>query len=360
MANKKEKQIPYVIAAPAEPIKVTLAPHDVNSRYKTKQIVVQSFGNRTVFQNLEQNAKKYMQIPASYLIIYFGYQLGVPTKHESTGTKQLSLSGLHDPKKLSKICQDFVKEVLLCPRCKLPEISLSIGQEDNTKKVKGKCRSCGFQGWMFANNPKFANFVIKNPPATVNDFGNRMDHDFLSKFSNMNVSEAFFTSSSSTSSDEEPQEPSSFEDEVREAMQSSQPSSKMSHLEELVKEHRKSASETSQAVFDFIFGKEVGEKDIIATLQTNQGFLKVYLHSEPQRLNSFLECFMQRLGSIPGSQQKIVWKKFYDEEVLEEEELIQWFDANVKSLEEKHPSAMEAVKTFVEWLKQPSDESDEE
>ena len=271
----------------------------------------------------------------------------------------VSLSGLHDPKKLSKICQDFVKEVLLCPRCKLPEIALCIEHDGKSEKVKGKCRSCGFQGWMFEHNPKFANFVIKNPPAAVTDFGNQMDNDFLSKFSNMNITEgAFFSSNNSASSEEEDQP--SFEEDVKKALEANQPSSKMKLLEQAVKGHAKSSMETSQIVFDTIFGAEHKDQEFLSNLKAHQQLLQLFLHSDPQRLNSFLEALMQRLESLSPTQQKIILKMFYDEEIVEEDELIGWFDSCQKNLQDKFPAVVESLTSFVEWLKQPSDESDEE
>eukprot|EP00027_Filamoeba_sp_ATCC50430_P013962 CAMPEP_0168571082 /NCGR_PEP_ID=MMETSP0413-20121227/17122_1 /TAXON_ID=136452 /ORGANISM="Filamoeba nolandi, Strain NC-AS-23-1" /LENGTH=84 /DNA_ID=CAMNT_0008603863 /DNA_START=1 /DNA_END=251 /DNA_ORIENTATION=+ len=84
-----------------------------------------------------------MRIPALYLIIYFGFKLGVHVQYDTSGIKQPSLSGLHDSNTLSKICQGFVKEVLSCPRCKLPEITMRIEYDGRSKEVKGKCAACG-------------------------------------------------------------------------------------------------------------------------------------------------------------------------------------------------------------------------
>jgi len=163
-----ETQIPYVVPLSANPAKtITLVPSDPGSRYKTRQLQVQVVGKskmiKTVLVNILDCAK-YMQVPPSYLGTFMGYEIGAQAKFDpkKPERQQAFLSGEHDTKDLSRICSQFIQEVVLCPNCGLPEILIYI--EDN--KVLGNCRACGAHSPLAITNEKFKRYVVNHPPAS--------------------------------------------------------------------------------------------------------------------------------------------------------------------------------------------------
>jgi translation initiation factor 5 len=53
----------------------------------------------------------------------------------------------------------FIEKYVCCPKCKLPEMYLTV----NGDKINGKCDSCPFVGEL-DNKHRLASFIIKNPP----------------------------------------------------------------------------------------------------------------------------------------------------------------------------------------------------
>jgi len=146
---------------------VSLVPTDLGSRYKTRQLQIQIQGKskmiKTVLCNILDVAKD-MQIPATYPGCYFGFNIGAQPHFDTKKAErqQAYLSGEHEPKVLSKLMEQFVTEVLLCPNCGLPETTLSVDK----KEVMGTCRACGTASKLNLPNARFKNYVLNHPPAT--------------------------------------------------------------------------------------------------------------------------------------------------------------------------------------------------
>lgn len=159
----------YVIfLSSAKPKTITLVQKDPGSRYKTRQLQIQVQGKskmiKTVLVNILDVAKD-MLVPPNYIGTYMGYVIGAQAKWDPKlpERQQAYLSGEHDPKDLSKIMLQFVNEVLCCPICGLPELSLTADAERGD--VMCSCRGCGHKGPLNISDEKFKRYVLNHPPS---------------------------------------------------------------------------------------------------------------------------------------------------------------------------------------------------
>ena len=107
---------------------------DPSYRYKMPKLETNSRkNNKTYFKNLEKVSQSLNRSP-SEIIKWYGYNLGV-----NSNTKDRSLNGKYDTKKLQVLLQDYIKNHVLCGVCGNPETTY------NTTKGKlvKKCASCG-------------------------------------------------------------------------------------------------------------------------------------------------------------------------------------------------------------------------
>jgi len=160
--------VPYVIPLSSQkPKYLSLLPSDAGSRYKTRQLQVQIVGKskmmKTMLVNILDIAKD-MQVPPSYVGTFMGYEIGAQAKWDpkKPERQQAFLSGEHDTKDLSKIALQFIHEVILCPGCHLPEIVTEV----DDGKVNGRCRACGGLNELKITNEKFKRYILNHPPAT--------------------------------------------------------------------------------------------------------------------------------------------------------------------------------------------------
>jgi translation initiation factor 5 len=115
-------------------------------RYKMRELYIQVVGKgkmiKTVLLNVDDVSKD-LKVPPAYLTAYLGYALNAQTKYDAKkpDRERASISGDIDADKMSQRIVDFMKEFVLCPKCKLPEITHNVDKKSGD--VLATCRSCG-------------------------------------------------------------------------------------------------------------------------------------------------------------------------------------------------------------------------
>jgi len=162
---------PYVVYLTSTPKTMAIDPaqaSDLFYRYKMRQLTVQTIGNgkmiRTSFTNLDDVAKD-LKVPPSYIPHYLGKAIGAQAKYDQNkpAMQRGSISGEHGTKELSGYLVRFIREFVLCGKCKLPELEYVAKKND----LEMRCHGCGWKGTVsgIANmNEKFKRFVYTHAP----------------------------------------------------------------------------------------------------------------------------------------------------------------------------------------------------
>lgn len=398
MASAKEIQ--YVIPLSGQkPAIITLVPADPGSRYKTKQLQVQTVGKskmiKSVFTNILEVAKS-MQVPPSYIVHFMGYEIGAQAKFDAKKPErqQAFLSGEHDTKDLSRICVQFIQEVLLCPVCGLPELLIYV--ED--KKVMGNCRACGGHSVLPITNEKFKRHILNHPPTTSSTFGGNktgakkeIATRKTKKGKNTNDEESDVSDKTATQdSDDEEEEVVWFSDTSAEAARKRREEMLPENLA-VFKDHSGRASwqdmlriitDTSEdkVVEALLAYKESNKlsdeltadllfKAVYSTVETDSEFkeatklrkalLLKFLESAPAQIS-----FLQTLELFAGQERTkllpkvaFVLKDLYDTDVIDEENILQWYS---KQNDQSVGTVRENVAPLIKWLKEAEEEDSEE
>lgn len=130
-------------------------------RYKMErlQTKIEGKGNgiKTVVVNLSGVAQSLAR-PGSYLIKYFGFELGAQTNLDPPDDRWI-INGAHDAAKLQELLDGFIAKFVLCKKCKNPETEVQI----KDGRILLDCKACG-QRTEVDLRLKLSGFILKNVP----------------------------------------------------------------------------------------------------------------------------------------------------------------------------------------------------
>jgi translation initiation factor 5 len=130
-------------------------------RYKMErlQTKIEGKGNgiKTVIVNLSTVAQSLAR-PGSYLIKYFGFELGAQTNLDPPDDRWI-INGAHEASKLQDHLDGFINKFVLCKKCKNPETDVVI----KDGHIVLDCKACGQRSDVDLRL-KLSTFVLKNQP----------------------------------------------------------------------------------------------------------------------------------------------------------------------------------------------------
>ena len=134
---------------------------DVFYRYKMErlQTKIEGKGNgiKTVVVNLS-NVAQQLARPGSYLIKYFGFELGAQTNLDPADDRWI-INGAHDAGKLQDHLDGFINKFVLCKKCKNPETEVNI----KDGHIILDCKACGVRSDVDLRL-KLSGFILKQTP----------------------------------------------------------------------------------------------------------------------------------------------------------------------------------------------------
>ncbi|KAK4146235.1 domain found in IF2B/IF5-domain-containing protein [Dichotomopilus funicola] len=130
-------------------------------RYKMErlQTKIEGKGNgiKTVVVNLSSVAQSLAR-PGSYLIKYFGFELGAQTNLDPADDRWI-INGAHEANKLQELLDGFISKFVLCKKCKNPETDVQI----KDGRIMLDCKACGQRSEVDLRL-KLSGFMLKNVP----------------------------------------------------------------------------------------------------------------------------------------------------------------------------------------------------
>lgn len=130
-------------------------------RYKMERLQskIEGKGNgiKTVIVNLSSVAGSLAR-PPSYVIKYFGFELGAQTNTNPTDDRWI-INGAHEASKLQDYLDGFISKFVLCKKCKNPETDVNI-KDGN---ILLDCKACGQRSDVDLRL-KLSSFILKNQP----------------------------------------------------------------------------------------------------------------------------------------------------------------------------------------------------
>ena len=130
-------------------------------RYKMERLQskIEGKGNgiKTVVVNLS-NVADQLARPPSYVIKYFGFELGAQTNIDPKDDRWI-INGAHEAGKLQEYLDGFIAKFVLCKDCKNPETVINVKDGD----ILLDCKACGAHTHADIRH-KLSGFILKNLP----------------------------------------------------------------------------------------------------------------------------------------------------------------------------------------------------
>jgi len=111
-------------------------------------------GTKTLLTNLSSISKA-LNRPTSFILKYFGYELGSSTQITKNDNKYI-LRGIHDKITLKDLLHKFISNYVLCSNCDNPETVIVVGKKSSVNLF---CKTCGFKSEL--KSDKIENFILK-------------------------------------------------------------------------------------------------------------------------------------------------------------------------------------------------------
>lgn len=136
--------------------------NDDSYRYKMPPLscAVEGRGNgiKTAFLNIADVAKALHTMP-QYIVKFFGFELGTQSGYDEATQKGI-VNGKHEVPILQQLLEKFINMFILCPKCKLPEINMSVSKQES---IRINCAACGDKR-ILKTVHKLSAYIINNPP----------------------------------------------------------------------------------------------------------------------------------------------------------------------------------------------------
>jgi len=417
-------QQPYVIYMTSAPLIIAIDPAmqtDPFYRYKMRQLQVQVIGNgkmvRTSLVNLEDVSKD-LHLPPAYIPNYLAKVIGAQAKYDKKRPERErgSISGEYPLPELSDHLVRFIREFVLCKKCRYPELSYS-GQ-GNKKDVRMTCRSCGWKGLLTSvkdMNEKFRRFAINNPPTKSEIMTTNAKKAPPGTDAIVNAAVAAASSKPDSSSDSTTTTSSAkaaspaetkkkadddwaidtSEEAAKERMETlvpdrlkalvasekakdepaaeqlrkllaTKPTAEqvVNDVIRLVKENFLDEPARNALLFEAVFSDVLGDlKKVVERVKLAKGALQKFITTNPvsqRELIVAMDSFANKQPAAvkPGMMKLAasILKFLYDEEILEEENILIWYGGLVH----KPTMFAKAAEPFCKWLEEADEESDGE
>eukprot|EP00461_Guttulinopsis_vulgaris_P004385 UN04387 len=137
--------------------------NDASYRYKMPplQCQVEGRGNgiKTAFLNIADVAKHLHVVPI-YIVKFFGFELGTQSGYDEPTQKGI-VNGKHEVALLQSLLEKFIDQFVLCPKCKLPEINMTVSEKSSSIRIN--CAACGDKR-VLKSTHRLVNFIVTHPP----------------------------------------------------------------------------------------------------------------------------------------------------------------------------------------------------
>jgi len=370
-------------------------PREVNDEfYRYKMPVlrakVEGRGNgiKTVVENCAEISKSLDRNP-EYVCKFFGFELGALTSNQND---KYVVNGKHDAEDLAKVLDQFIEKFVLCGGCRNPETNVEIKGD----KIFLKCRACGKSTQCDPTN-RLVSFMTKRDEKTKPAPSSRKDQpkkvepakagvkkpkedeeDWCLSTTREAVEERRRTTLGLTDNlaENEQKETTSFNLTVAPGQKPEEILMKFFETNPTHEEafNKITALATSQAwsegtllrsyLFPSLFATDI-KKDFYR----KAGYLNLFVKGNKKQQKVVLFCVEKLCQLIPTVIPSLpsFLNGLYEEEVLDEEILIQWYKHPMTDATSKtkfNPKVSKAIrdsaKVFIDWLQNAEMESEED